>query len=240
MGTGFGKLHLLADGEFETIDYGGDTEPIKAFAREADGTLWVGTRGNGLYRRKDDRWDRFDRNSGLLSNIIRCLYLDPEGRLWVGSDGGGLSLRLNDKRFISVTAHEGLPNNTVSQIVLDPQGRLWVGTHRGLAVFDKTALAAIAAGRLDALHPLLINEADGMPADELTIVPPLHTSDGTTAFATTRGFFRLRMEDFQPDQSRPPVYHRGDSCQWKTDQLHSQTDLAARRHGSSGILVHRV
>lgn len=72
--------------------------------------------------------------------------------------------------------------------------------------YDKSSRAAIAAGRLDALHPLLINEADGMPADELTIVPPLHTSDGTTAFATTRGFFRLNMEDFQPDQSSTLVF----------------------------------
>lgn len=210
VGTGFGRLHMLANGRFETVDYGGAGEPIKAFAREPDGTFWVGTRGNGLYRRTGGRWDRFDRNiSGLLSNIIRCLYLDPEGRLWVGSDGGGLSLRINRDRFISVTAHEGLPNNTVSQIHLDNQSRLWVGTHSGLAVFDPDSLDAIAVGRLDDLHPLLINEADGMPADELTIVPPLRTSDGTTAFATTRGFFQLKTDDFQPDRARPLVFMEG-------------------------------
>ena len=206
VGTGFGQLHLLTKSGFETVDYGGDAEPIKAFAREPDGTFWVGTRGNGLHRRSAGRWERLDRRTGLLSDTIRCLYRDPEGRLWVGSDGGGLSLRLNDKRFISVTSHEGLPSNTVSQIVMDPQGRLWVGTHRGLAVFDRDAVAAIAAGRLESLHPLLINEADGMPADELTIVPPIPTSDGTMAFATTRGFFRLKMEDFQTDSTRPSVF----------------------------------
>jgi signal transduction histidine kinase/ligand-binding sensor domain-containing protein len=206
VGTALGRLHLLANGEVETIDYGGEMEPIKAFAREPDGTFWVGTRGNGLYRRAGGRWERFDSHSGLLSNIIRCLYLDPAGRLWVGSDGGGLSLRLHNGSFMSVTSHEGLPNSSVSQILLGPQGRLWVGTHKGLAVFESDALAAIAAGRLSELHPLVINEADGMPADELTIVPPLHTSDGGTVFATTRGFFQLNMADFQPDSSRPPVF----------------------------------
>lgn len=209
VGTGFGQLHRLFNGKFETIDYGGQRAPVKAFAREADGTFWVGTRGSGLFRRMPNRWEHFDRHSGLLSNIIRVLHLDPEGRLWVGSDGGGLSLRLKNGRFVSVTSHEGLPNNTVSQIVRDNQGRLWVGTHRGLAVFDKDSQAAIAAGRLDGLHPLLINEADGMPADELTITPPLETGDGTTAFATTRGFCLLRMDDFQPDQTRPPVFMEG-------------------------------
>jgi signal transduction histidine kinase/ligand-binding sensor domain-containing protein len=209
VGTSFGRLHLLAKGNFETIDYGGDAEPIKAFARKPDGSLWVGTRGKGLHRRSEGRWELFDRRAGLLSDIIRCLYIDPEGRLWVGSDGGGLSLRLNDKRFISVTSLEGLPSNTVSQIVMDPKGRLWVGTHRGLAVFDRDAVAAIAAGRLENLHPLLINEADGMPADELTIVPPILTSDGTTAFATTRGFFRLNTDDFEIDTRRPSVFMEG-------------------------------
>lgn len=209
VGTGLGKLHLLSGGKFDTIAYGGDAEPVKAFVSAPDGTLWVGTLGNGLFRLKDGHWKRFDRNSGLSSDIIRVLYLDDQGRLWVGSDGGGLSLWLKESRFLSMTSSEGLPNSTVSQIVQDSLGRLWVGTHRGLAVLDRDSMAAIAAGRKRDLHPMLINEADGMPADELTIVAPSQTTDGTTVFATTRGFFRLRMEDFQPKLTRPKVFIEG-------------------------------
>jgi signal transduction histidine kinase/ligand-binding sensor domain-containing protein len=209
VGTGSGKLHLLRGGEAETIAYGGDVAPVKAFASQADGTLWVGTRGDGLFRREHGSWRRFDRNTGLLSDIIRVLYLDPEGHLWVGSDGGGLSLWRKDEGFVSITSAEGLPSNTVSQIVQDSLGRLWVGTHRGFAVFDRDSLAEIHAGRVRNLRPFLVNEADGMPANELTIVPPLLAADGTTMFATTRGFFRLRMEDFQPKPTRPGVFMEG-------------------------------
>lgn len=217
----------------EEIDYGGRSAPVKAFAREADGTLWVGTRGNGLFRRQDGGWKRFDRNGGLPGDIIRVLHSDPAGRLWVGSDGGGLSLLSDNGRFISITSHEGLPDSTVSQIANDRLGRLWVGTHRGFAVFDKDAQAAIAAGRIRELHPMLVNEADGLPADELTIVPPLPTADGTTVFATVRGFFRLRMEDFHPEGTRPKVYMEGIRANGKP--IHFKPSLVELPPGSSRL-----
>lgn len=233
VGTGSGKLHLLAGGRFETIRYGGDSAPVKAFASEPDGTLWVGTRGDGLFRRKEGRWERFDRNSGLLSDIIRVLYLDSHGRLWVGSDGGGLSLRLESGRFLSITAREGLPNSTVSQIIEDGLGRLWVGTHRGLAVLDGKTLASIATGRVGDLHPLLVNEADGMPADELTITPPLLAADGTATFACTHGFFRLQMDDFQPSQLRPRSFVEGIRANGK--QINFTPSLVSLPPGSSRL-----
>jgi len=205
IGTGYGQLHLLKDGGLETIPYGGAKEPIKAIVREEDGTLWVGTRGNGLFQRKGGEWKRFGRGNGLVSEIIRTLYVDPAGRLWVGSDGGGLSLWLKD-RFVSATTREGMPNDSVSQILMDDDGRLWAGTHRGLAVLDSEALDLIESGRLGDLHPLLINEADGIPAGEFTIVPPLKTTDGRYAFTTVNGFIRLRPADFHPDNSRPEVF----------------------------------
>lgn len=233
VGTGYGKVYLLGEDGLEEIDYGGRSAPVKAFAREADGTLWVGTRGNGLFRRQDGGWKRFDRNSGLPGDIIRVLHSDPAGRLWVGSDGGGLSLLSDNGRFISITSHEGLPDSTVSQIANDRLGRLWVGTHRGFAVFDKDAQAAIAAGRIRELHPMLVNEADGLPADELTIVPPLPTADGTTVFATVRGFFRLRMEDFHPEGTRPKVYMEGIRANGKP--IHFKPSLVELPPGSSRL-----
>lgn len=211
VGTSYGKLHLIRDGGIETIDYGGGKEPIKAIIQEPDGTVWVGSRGNGLFQRKSGTWQRMGRNSGLLSDIIRTLYRDPEGRLWVGSDGGGLALRRNGG-FISVTSREGLPDDVVSQIMRDADGRLWIGTNRGLAVFDRKTLTDVVAGHASVLHPLLINEADGMSADELTIVPPVKTSDGSHAFATVSGFIRLRTEEFQPDLFRPEVFIEGISA----------------------------
>ena len=233
VGTVSGKVYLLGEDGMEEIEYGVRSAPVKAFARDADGTLWVGTRGNGLFRRQAGRWKRFDRNSGLPSDIIRVLHSDPAGRLWVGSDGGGLSLLTEKGRFISITAHEGLPDSTVSQIANDSLGRLWVGTHRGFAVLDEASQKAIAEGRIRELHPMLVNEADGLPADELMIVPPLPTADGTTAFATIRGFFRLRMEDFHPEGTWPKVYM--ESIRANGKPIHFKPSLVELPPGSSRL-----
>jgi signal transduction histidine kinase/ligand-binding sensor domain-containing protein len=205
VGTGFGELYLLAKNEFTRIPHDGGRESIKAILAEPDGTLWLGTRGNGLLRRKDGVWTRFGRESGLLSEVIRCLYLDPAGRLWVGSDGGGLALFRGD-RFISATTREGLPSDSISQMILGADGRLWLGTHNGLAVLNSDVLQEMETHKPHDLHPLLINRSDGVPSDVFTIVPPWITSDGRYAFATLHGFIRLRPEDFLPDQNRPPVF----------------------------------
>ena len=204
-GSAWGLLFRIKDEVIETVDFGGAREPVKAIVGDADGVLWVGTRGNGLFRRKNAQWKHFGRESGLASDVIRVLYLDPVGRLWAGSDGGGLALYQNE-RFVAATTHEGLPSDTVSQILLDDDGRLWVGTHKGLAVLDKEDLARFEQGRPTNLHPLLINKSDGLPTDEFTIVPPIKTSDGSLAFATISGFVRLKPGDFHQDNARPPVY----------------------------------
>ncbi|BCU78060.1 two-component regulator propeller domain-containing protein [Luteolibacter sp. LG18] len=205
LGTGYGYLLRLQGDSVTHVDYGGGGEPIKALLAEPDGTVWVGTRGNGLFRMRGGQWTRLGRESGLLSEVIRTLYRDPQGHLWVGTDGGGLALRLGD-RFINVTSREGLPSDSISQIASDDQGRLWLGTHRGLAVVDGKEVANLAAGTVDDLHPLLINRTNGLISEECTIVPPVKTHDGSWAFATIRGFFRLYPDDFQPDTTRPTVY----------------------------------
>ena len=205
VGTSWGKLFRVKSGSIEEIDFKSGKEPIKAITEEADGTLWVGTRGNGLFRGKDGVWERFGRESGLVSEVIRTVYLDPKNRLWVGSDGGGLSMRLG-RRFVTATTREGLPSDTVSQIFCDDDGRLWVGTHQGLAVFENEDIERFEGGHPSVLHPLLMNRADGLSNDEFTIVPPFKTSDGSIAFATINGFIRIDPRKVSRDTSRPHVY----------------------------------
>lgn len=207
IGSGHGQLYLFKDGKVETVSYnrGSEREPIRTIVADADGGIWIGTRGNGIFRRIGGRWQRLGHESGLLSEVIRTLYFDPDGRLWVGTDGGGLALN-SPRGFVSATIRNGLPSDSVSQIVMDDAGRLWLGTHRGLAVLDRKAINELTAGNPGNLHPLLINRADGLPSEELTIVPPVKTADGNYAFATVKGFVLLNPADFQQGEYRPKVF----------------------------------
>ncbi|MFD0893898.1 hypothetical protein KBB96_10780 [Luteolibacter ambystomatis] len=205
MGSTLGQLLRIRGDRIEKVEYGGRNEPIKALAVEKDGTVWVGTRGNGLFRQKDGVWSRLGRETGLLSEVIRTLYLDPDGHLWVGTDGGGVALFRGD-RFVPISGEDGLPSDSVSQITTDDRGWLWLGTHRGLAAINRAEVDEVRQGRRTEVHPILVNHSNGLLSEECTIAPPVKCADGSWAFATVRGFFRLQPDDFQPDTSRPPVF----------------------------------
>ncbi|MEM9079060.1 MAG: two-component regulator propeller domain-containing protein [Verrucomicrobiota bacterium] len=205
VGSARGELYRVEGRKAVQVPFSYGNEPIKAISESLDGTLWVGTRSNGLFRRKNGQWTRFGRDSGLMSEVIRALFIDREGRLWVGSDGGGLSI-YHKERFLSITKAEGLPSDTVSQIYLDATGRLWLGTHRGLAVLSGDDVNRLVSGKTDDFYPLVINTTDGLPTDEFTIVDPVECDDGTVAFATIRGFVRLRPESFLHNARRAPVF----------------------------------
>ena len=83
-GTQTHGLARLEDGELRT--YGlvaGPTQPrISCFGEDSVGDLWVGTDG-GLYRRAGGLWRDETTSVGLVSSIVRDLYVDPQGVLWI-------------------------------------------------------------------------------------------------------------------------------------------------------------
>jgi signal transduction histidine kinase/ligand-binding sensor domain-containing protein len=211
VGTGVGGLFLKSGDRFKEIPFSDSKEPVKAVVEDRGGSLWVGTRGSGLYARHNGIWKQYGKESGLISEDIRAVYEDTAGRIWVGSNGGGLACYAAG-RFITVTSDEGLPSDTVSQIVMDAAGRLWVGTHHGLAVVESDELALIAAGTVRNIHPRVIDQTDGLPTDEFAISPPARAHDGAFYLATLKGFIRVDPGQIQRDEIRPTAYIAGVSA----------------------------
>jgi len=67
---------------------------VRSLLEAADGSLWVGTDRNGLWRLKAGQWTAFNRAAGLAlpSERIQCLLETPlpsgGTRLWVGTEQG--------------------------------------------------------------------------------------------------------------------------------------------------------
>lgn len=120
---------LIWDGNGFTNVAVGDEEPkaISALAEGPDGSWWVGTFIDGLYRiAPNGERTAFDEESGLLRNNIRSLLFDDSGRLWIGTKFG---LNLYDGGRMRVfTIHQGLPNDNISCAFQDNEGNLWFGT----------------------------------------------------------------------------------------------------------------
>ncbi|MBL7953168.1 MAG: histidine kinase [Flavobacteriales bacterium] len=107
----------------------GDSEPkaVNTLAEGGDGSWWVGTLIDGLYRLKPDgKQEEYDEENGLLRNNVRCLLVDDRDRLWIGTKFG-LNL-LDQGRLRVFTVHQGLPNDNIWCAFQDDEGDIWFGT----------------------------------------------------------------------------------------------------------------
>lgn len=69
--------------------------------------------------------------SGIPSNMVEKIWIDPNNYKWLGSKGGiGKFLQPNSITTFTTT-NSGLPASQVKDLVIDANGDLWVGTFGG-------------------------------------------------------------------------------------------------------------
>jgi ligand-binding sensor domain-containing protein/signal transduction histidine kinase len=183
------------------------THPITAIGQDRDGWIWIGSEGGGLDRFKGGEQSHFGKQDGLLSDLIRTLYLDDEGVVWIGTAGAGLS-RWRDGHIATFTTREGLPDNTISQILEDHEGRLWLGSDRGIACVSKNELEKLAAGKIPAIYPLVYGRTEGMLSEECTggFSPAgLKSKSGLLWFSTLKGIVVVDPRPHIADTAPPTV-----------------------------------
>ena len=187
VGTSEGELYCLQNNTWRRqTDL---NHPLTAIAAASDGSVWIGTDGDGIYQFNGSETNHWDISNGLLSDLVRTLYLDPDQSLWIGTAGGGLSC-LRQGRITTVTTREGLPDNTISEILDDDKGRLWLGSNRGIACLNKEELQDFISGKIAAVYPQVFGRAEGMLSDECVggFCPSgLKTASGRLWFPTLKG-----------------------------------------------------
>lgn len=67
-----------------------DGEPfvVNCTFEDKEGTLWVGTFGQGVKKMRSDRVSRYTKASGLPSDETNMLFKDARGRIWIGTTQG--------------------------------------------------------------------------------------------------------------------------------------------------------
>jgi len=83
--------YLGADGRLHQT-YTRLPAPVYAMLEQADGTLWLGTKPDGLYRLRPQMQGGFEvtHMEGLPDGSVYHIAEDRQGRLWVATLGGGL------------------------------------------------------------------------------------------------------------------------------------------------------
>lgn len=98
---------------------------IRSSLCASDGTLWFGSRADGLIRMKNGKFERFTTKDGLVSNSVISLYEDSQHILWYGSRAGIGYLRETPKGFL-YGIKQGLPQSPVVTIGFLNDGTLWI------------------------------------------------------------------------------------------------------------------
>jgi hypothetical protein len=122
---------------FESLSKPGAETFVMALSADRDGSLWLGTEENGLFRvAVDGMATEFTTKSGFADDLVYALCRDQQGRLWAGTLKSGVVV-WNGKEWKSYGAGTGPLGERVYSIACNPlDGDVWVGTNAGLTRYS--------------------------------------------------------------------------------------------------------
>lgn len=113
-------------------------------ATTSDGSLWVGSKRNGLTRIKNGSATIYslakDSMATLIDDHINALSTDKVGNLWIATNGGLQVFNPKMNTFSSYTRENGkLHTNNITSIFYNKDGKsndLYIGTAEGLVILN--------------------------------------------------------------------------------------------------------
>lgn len=96
--------------------------------------VYIGTNGGGLHALTGKRWhwsELMEDTTGVLSNTITCLYMDPVGCIWVGTDKG-ICVYDDTNYWVDHSKVIGLPEAHITGIAISKNGDKYFSTTTGL------------------------------------------------------------------------------------------------------------
>ncbi|MFZ6760924.1 sensor histidine kinase [Undibacterium sp. Ji50W] len=113
---------------------------IRSIAVDAEGSLWISSRGVGTFRLKDGKWEAGGGHPELKI-LAFCIYSDKIGRLWFGFLGRKIAM-LNQGKLQLYGVQDGLQTGNVTQFY-GHDNNIWAGGENGLFRFDGTKFVPI-------------------------------------------------------------------------------------------------
>ena len=128
------------------IGYDGPLASLKVSCMEAtpDGSLWVGSKRNGLTRIKNGTAKVYslatDSATTLIDDHVNALCTDKIGNLWIATNGGMQVYNPKMNTFSSYTRENGkLSTNNITSLFYNNNGKtndLYIGTAEGLVILN--------------------------------------------------------------------------------------------------------
>jgi signal transduction histidine kinase/ligand-binding sensor domain-containing protein/ActR/RegA family two-component response regulator len=190
-----GEIQIIDDNFLGYNSPGGRLKPILnvwAITVDYEGSLWVGTIDNGLYKFDHKKKEVYNYKTDLTNpnsishNSVVSIFEDSDSNLWIATERGGLNIYNKEEdnftRYESTGEDNSINNNSLNSVFEDSRGNLWIGTSGGgINKFDRTSNNFKS-----------YRKSDGLPGDVVFDIQEDET--GYLWFSTTKGLCRLDPE----------------------------------------------
>jgi ligand-binding sensor domain-containing protein/two-component sensor histidine kinase len=175
----------------------------ECFMEGPEGTVWVGTYGDGLYQIDEQGKviNHFSKasNPAISNDHILSLYQEGDSVLWMGTFGGGLNqLHIQQHRIKIFTQDDGLANDNVTAILADQDRNIWASTYFGLSCFLQRE------GVFRNYY-----EEDGLTNNEFNYASSFKDRNGELWFGGMNGVQSFKPKDIISQQVNPPLVLTG-------------------------------
>jgi ligand-binding sensor domain-containing protein/serine phosphatase RsbU (regulator of sigma subunit) len=143
IGTESDRLYFI-DRDFkvknsDAIMSGSFKNKILSLTEDGNGTVWVATGGNGIFRLQNDTISSVTKTNDLMSNFCYSILADSENEIWVGHSKG-ISRYNPETGIVKVYGADytkgGICNpNAIIEL---PDKKILIGTTEGFIVYDRT------------------------------------------------------------------------------------------------------
>lgn len=193
-------------------------EKISSVVEAPDGTIWLGSNGNGVYRAIPEadgwRFEAFSSAQGLSSNQVRGLCTDELGHIWVSTEHGLNRLCPETGSVVPFFRADGLSSDTFhwNNSFQGKDGLLYFGHALGVSVVNPSGfLESLPGGNLRFTS---VSVGNTVYRDPFLAELKMHERDRSLRFHfsvlgmdVSRMRFTYCMEGFDTDWLRLPVGH---------------------------------
>jgi signal transduction histidine kinase/ligand-binding sensor domain-containing protein len=138
---GFGLFQIVHGVSQKMTPKGINPEQMDSLFVDRDGSVWLGTHDEGVYRMHGERIDHFGSEDGLSSNNVTGFFQDREGNLWLATSKGLDSFR--DARVTTISRTEGLSADLAASVLASGDGDVWIGNRGSLDLLHADHLTSI-------------------------------------------------------------------------------------------------
>ncbi|MBR0047981.1 MAG: helix-turn-helix domain-containing protein [Prevotella sp.] len=167
------------------------SQKVSAMVTTKDGSLWVGSKQNGMTRIKDGNATIYsaanDEKRTIIDDHVNALCSDRAGNVWIATNGGLQVYNPRMNSFSNYTRENGkLKSNNITSLFNTKDNRLLVGTGEGLSI--------VSLSNNEILH-LTGNRTNLLPFTNNYITQVYEDSRGLIWVGTREGANVLNLEN---------------------------------------------